>query len=121
MQEETGDMQNRESSKRAGKATLLPLVWETDYVAAEQNLETIGYFSARYTRPSLRDEKELSKVVSLSDGLRIEIVPAAKYGFPNAEDLDFYRAFLKICDERSEFVTVEENDKLTYHPRLPSP
>lgn len=113
-------MQKRESSKRVGK-TLPPLVWETDYVAAEQNLETIGYFSARYTRPSLRDEKELSKVVSLSDGRRIEIVPAAKYGFPNAEDLDFYRAFLKICDERSEFVTVEEHGKLTYHPRLPSP
>lgn len=113
-------MRKLESSRRVGR-TQQPLVWETDYVAAEQNLETIGFFSARYTRPSIRNEKDLSKIVNLSDGRRMEIVPAAKYGFPNAEDLDFYRAFLKICDERAEFIANEEEGKVTYHPRLPSP
>src|SRR5262244_3512753 len=113
-------MRKLESSRRVGR-TQQPLVWETDYVAAEQNLETIGFFSARYTRPSIRNEKDLSKIVNLSDGRRMEIVPAAKYGFPNAEDLDFYRAFLKICDEQAEFVAIRENGQLVYHPRLPSP
>jgi hypothetical protein len=41
-------MRKLESSRRVGR-TQQPLVWETDYVAAEQNLETIGFFSARYT------------------------------------------------------------------------
>jgi hypothetical protein len=114
-------MEKRLARKRVEKTQQPPLIWETDYVAAEQNLETIGYFSARYTRPPLRGEKDLSKLVVLSDGRSIEIVPAAKYGFPNAEDLDYYRAFLKICDERAEFVAVEHDGAITYHPRLPSP
>src|SRR5712692_1513751 len=68
--------------KRTGRAypTLRPSLG--DYVAAEQNLETIGFFSARYSR--LRSE-ESSKVVELSDNRRIEIIPATKYGLPNAE------------------------------------
>ena len=81
-------MGRREIAKRVGRIQQ-PLLWESEYVAAEQNLETIGFFSARYTRPSLREEKNLSKIVALSDGRNIEIVPAAKYGFPNAEDLDY--------------------------------
>ena len=113
-------MGRREIAKRVGRIQQ-PLLWETEYVAAEQNLETIGFFSARYTRPSLREEKNLSKIVALSDGRHIEIVPAAKYGFPNAEDLDYYRAFLKICDEQAEFVAIHESGRLIYHPRLPSP
>src|SRR5215813_15045676 len=116
----TGAMRKLESSRRVGR-TQQPLVWETDYVAAEQNLETIGFFSARYTRPSIRNEKDLSKIVNLSDGRRMEIVPAAKYGFPNAEDLDFYRAFLKICDERANCVRIEHDSHTSYHPQLPSP
>ncbi len=59
-------MRKLESSRRVGR-TQQPLVWETDYVAAEQNLETIGFFSARYTRPSIRNEKDLSKIVNLSE------------------------------------------------------
>ena len=113
-------MQRQDVVRRVGKVQQ-PLLWQTDYIAAEQNLETIGFFSARYTRPSLREEKNLSKVITLSDGRQIEIVPAAKYGFPNAEDLDYYRAFLKICDERAELITVHDNGRLTFHPRLPSP
>src|SRR4030095_273128 len=90
-----GTMRKPESNRRAGRMQQ-PLVWETDYVAAEQNLETIGFFSARYTRPSIRNEKDLSKIVNLSDGRRMEIVPAAKYGFPNAEDVAFCAPFCQI-------------------------
>lgn len=89
-----------------------------DYVAAEQNLETIGFFSARYSR--LRSE-ESSKVVELSDNRRIEIIPATKYGLPNAEDLDFYRGFLKVCDERASYVKMVDEDRILYHPQLPVP
>jgi hypothetical protein len=32
-----------------------------------------------------------------------------QYGFPNAEDLDFSRAFLKICDERANWVRIEHD------------
>jgi len=113
-------MGKQEVARQLGRGQQ-PLLWQTDYVAAEQNLETIGFFSARYTRPSLREEKNLSKIVTLSNGRYIEIVPAAKYGFPNAEDLDFYRAFLKICDEQAELVAMHENGRLVYRPRLPSP
>src|SRR5215467_15779662 len=70
-----------------------------DYVAAELNLESIGYFSAGYKR-KYPTEMQRSKVVTLNRERRIEIIPNLKYGFPNSEDQDFYRAFLKICDER---------------------
>ncbi|MBM4256943.1 MAG: hypothetical protein FJ147_13730 [Deltaproteobacteria bacterium] len=103
---------------KGNQATVMS--WTVDYVPAEQNLETIGYFSARYARKAL-DEKQKSKVIVLSDNRRIEIVPSMKYGFPNAEDLDFYRAFLKICDERAQLVKVEVDGQTVMRPRLPSP
>jgi hypothetical protein len=103
---------------KGSQATLMS--WSVEYVPAEQNLETIGYFSARYARKAL-DEKQKSKIIILSDSRRIEIVPSMKYGFPNAEDLDFYRAFLKICDERAQLVKVEVDGQTIVRPRLPSP
>ena len=98
--------------KRAPRGNQVTLMsWSVDYVPAEQNLETIGYFSARYARRAL-DEKQKSKVIVLSDSRRIEIVPSMKYGFPNAEDLDFYRAFLKICDADAE-IRLSKSSPLT--------
>lgn len=91
-----------------------------EYVPAEQNLETIGYFSAHYKRRYPRD-RQTSKLVALAGGRRLEIIPSGKYGFPNADDLDFYRAFLKICDERAVLVQEERDGALTFHPKLPSP
>jgi hypothetical protein len=92
-------MDKEQELRRRERTTNQPALWNTDYVAAEQNLESLGYFSARYYRPPIVGT-QLSKVITLSENRRVEIVPSAKYGFPNAEDLDFYRAFLKICDER---------------------
>ncbi len=110
-------MEKRRETRRKATNLQQPALWNTDYVAAEQNLEALGYFSARYYRPPI-SEKQLSKVISISDNRRVEIVPSAKYGLPNAEDLDFYRAFLKICDERTIWV---KDDEGKGHPELPSP
>jgi hypothetical protein len=110
-------MEKRREVKRKNIVLNQPVLWNTDYVAAEQNLEALGYFSARYYRPPM-DGTQLSKLITISDNRRIEIVPSAKYGLPNAEDLDFYRAFLKICDERTEWVKDDEGKS---HPQLPSP
>ncbi len=114
-------MEKGEVGKKAVKPNAHAFLWSVDYVPAEQNLETIGYFAARYTRKKVTEESQLSRIVSLSDNRRIEIIPSAKYGFPNAEDLDFYRAFLKICDERAKWVRIEHETHVSYHPQLPSP
>jgi hypothetical protein len=97
-----------------------PSILPADYVPAEQNLETLGYFSARHKRRYPVD-RQTSKVVTISSSRRIEIIPSGKYGFPNSEDLDFYRAFLKICDEQATIVREERDGRVSYHPRLPSP
>src|SRR5215510_5055674 len=76
----------------------------TEYVAAELNLESIGYFSAGYSR-KFPDQEKKSKVVVLNNDRRVKIVPNVEYGFPNCIDLDYYRAFLKICDERVVLVS----------------
>lgn len=115
---ERREMSKTVEIKKTGRTTPLLRPFLGDYVAAEQNLETIGFFSARYSR--LRSE-ESSKVVELSDNRRIEIIPATKYGLPNAEDLDFYRGFLKVCDERASYVKVVDEDRVLYHPQLPIP
>lgn len=114
-------MSKREESKKSLDLFPESFLWSVDYVSAEQNLETIGYFSARYDRKRAASDNVLSRTIAVSEGRRIEIMPSAKYGFPNAEDLDFYRAFLKICDERAVWVKVEEDGKASYHPQLPSP
>lgn len=91
-----------------------------DYVAAELNLESIGYFSAGYKR-KYPTEVQRSKVVTLNRERRIEIIPNLKYGFPNSEDQDFYRAFLKICDERVILTTRKKEGQASLHPRLQLP
>lgn len=112
--------ERRSEIKREGTSTNTPGRWNVDYISAEQNIESIGYFSATYSRRSITDSRA-SKVVTLSDNRTIEILPSKKYGLPNAEDLDFYRAFLKICHERVRLVRVEKDDRIAYHPELPVP
>ena len=106
--------------KRDGKAGYTPSRWNVDYISAEQNIESIGYFSATYSRRSITDSRA-SKVVMLSDNRTVEILPSKKYGLPNAEDLDFYRAFLKVCHERVRLVRVEQDGRVLYHPELSVP
>jgi hypothetical protein len=107
----------RRQEERTGYTVTL---WNADYISAEQNLESIGYFSATYSRRSITDTRA-SKMVELSGDRTIEILPSKKYGLPNAEDLDFYRAFLKICYERARLVKSERDGRIVYHPELPVP
>src|SRR5262245_55057511 len=119
MEGEAGVMgERRHAIKREGKPGTTLLQWNVEYIAAEQNIESIGYFSATYSRRSITDSRA-SKILTLSDNRTIEILPSKKYGLPNAEDLDFYRAFLKICHERVRLVSVEKDDRTAYHPELP--
>src|SRR5215471_18268795 len=81
------------------------------YVPAEQNIEVIGYFSAGYKRRYAHAPE--AKVVELFDrasGLErhIKIIASSLYGYPNSTDLDFYRAFLRICDEHIAMVPKED-------------
>ena len=91
-----------------------------EYVAAELNLESIGYFSAGYKR-KYPSETHRSKIVLLTHNRKIEIIPNLKYGFPNSEDQDFYRAFLKICDENVTLIPRRRDGQLTLHPHLHLP
>lgn len=81
-----------------------PLTELPDYILTEVFLENIGYFTPSSKR--IKGEKE--KIVELgerqtADGLKkpvvIAIRPLAALGLPVTSDLDYYRAFLKICDE----------------------
>ncbi len=89
------------------------------YVAAEANLETMGYFDAGYKRRYPR-EKE-SKLVVLGNDRRIQISANAKYGYPNTDDLDFYRGFQRICDERIQHVVRMKEGEKSVHPHLELP
>lgn len=91
-----------------------------EYVAAELNLESIGYFSAGYKR-KYPSEEQRSKIIILNHDRKIEIIPNLKYGFPNSEDQDFYRAFLKICDEKVTLIPRRRDGQLTLHPHLRLP
>ena len=64
-------MEKGEGAKKAVRPNAQTFLWSVDYVPAEQNLETIGYFAARYTRKKVPDESQLSRFVSLSDNRRI--------------------------------------------------
>lgn len=55
-----------------------------DYVAAELNLESIGYFSAGYKR-KYPTEVQRSKVVTLNRERRIEIIPNLNSWFAHFE------------------------------------
>lgn len=90
-----------------------------EYVPAELNLETIGFFSAGYKRRYPTEPHE-AKVVNLGTQRQIRIVPST-YGYPNSEDLDLYRAFLKICDEHAMLAEDREAGALERRPRLKLP
>jgi hypothetical protein len=75
-----------------------------DYIQAEVFLETVGFFtpSSRRIKHHLVKEKTLVERAN-PDGTMYEIKTTisanALFGLPITSDLDYYRAFLKICDE----------------------
>lgn len=70
-----------------------------DHVAAEINLESIGYFKAGYKRdyPKIPNE---AREVPVGNG-RFRFIPSS-FGYPNTDDLDLYRGLLKICEESAQ-------------------
>src|SRR6185369_17929550 len=94
---------NDERLKKGGAGEITSVTPSPDYVPAEQNLEIVGYFSASYKR-KYPTPAQRSHIIVLSPDRRIEIIPTAKYGYPNSEDFDFYRALLKICHKQTIFV-----------------
>lgn len=80
----------------------LPIV--PDYILTEVFLENTGYFTPSSKR--IKDIKVKEKVIGerlAADGTKKVITVAissnAALGLPITSDLDYYRAFLKICDE----------------------
>jgi hypothetical protein len=75
-----------------------------DYIQAEVFLETVGFFtpSSRRIKHHLVKEKTLAERAN-PDGtmyaIKTTISANALFGLPITSDLDYYRAFLKICDE----------------------
>lgn len=116
-------MERRESrslqilEKRDGRK--LVTYFPEDYVAAEQNIETIGYFSASYKRRYPQKPNEAKEVI-LGVERRVRIVPST-YGYPNCEDQDFYRAFLKVCSMQAISLERRREGATTRHPQLPVP
>lgn len=103
----------------AGEATGVhvaePTTLPAEFVPAEINIEALGFFDATYKRRypgrELKNRKgevvavvPTEKVIQLGGERAVRFIPSAKYGYANAEDQDFYRALLEICDEQIERV-----------------
>src|SRR5262245_61697893 len=97
----------------------LGLYFPEDYIAAEQNIETIGYFSASYKRKYPQKPNEAKEII-LGPERHVRIVPST-YGYPNCEDQDFYRAFLKVCSIQAIALERHRDGVTTRHPQLPVP
>lgn len=80
----------------------LPLV--PDYVAAEVFLENSGFFTpaSKIIKGIFTKEKQLGEKTT-GDGVKklIKVTISANHerGLPITSDLDYYRAFLKVCDD----------------------
>jgi len=115
-------MENKEGRRgEAERAKKEKQSLPTLYVSSLQTFETSGYFDGSYKRRYPTKEKP-SKVVTLGDNRKIDIVPTQKYGYPNAVDLDYQRALFRIIDEQVEKVErVNEDGRKTHHGRVPQP
>jgi hypothetical protein len=75
-----------------------------EYIPAEVFLENMGFFtpSSKRIKGIYVKEKKVGEKID-PDGtrhtLKVEISANHKLGLPITSDLDYYRAFLKICDE----------------------
>ena len=75
-----------------------------EYIPAEVFLENMGFFSpsSKRIKGIYVKEKRVGEKVD-ANGMRhtltVEISANHKLGLPVTSDLDYYRAFLKICDE----------------------
>jgi hypothetical protein len=91
-----------------------------DYIMTEVFLENTGYFtpSSKRIKGIKVKEKILAEKVTL-DGtkkaIKVTVSANAQLGLPITSDLDYYRAFLKICDE-----LVDKDGRFDLPIRVPS-
>jgi len=109
----------QKTSVRGLTVSVIDTLVVPEYVPAELNLETIGFFSAGYKRRYPKEPQE-AKIVNLGTMRQIRVVPST-YGYPNSEDLDLYHAFLKICDEHAVLETDADTGTPSRKPRLKLP
>jgi hypothetical protein len=89
---------------------------QPNYIQAEAFLEMSGFFtpSSKRIKSIYTKEKKLREYVDEQGKkrtLKVEIIATHKLGLPITSDLDYYRAFLKVCDE-----TVDRDGRF---PRMP--
>jgi hypothetical protein len=75
-----------------------------EYIPAEVFLENMGFFtpSSKRIKSIYVKEKKVGEKIDAEGTrhtLKVEISANHKLGLPVTSDLDYYRAFLKICDE----------------------
>jgi hypothetical protein len=81
--------------------TILPTLPQ-EFIKAEKNLETLGFFtpSSNWTKDA---KKKIISFTKTEGNKRVKvsaiILPSAEYGLPDTSDLDKYRAFQKILSE----------------------
>jgi hypothetical protein len=81
--------------------TILPTLPQ-EFVKAEKNLETLGFFtpSSNWTRDT---KKKVISFTKTAGNKRVKasviIFPSAEHGLPDTSDLDKYRAFQKIMSD----------------------
>jgi hypothetical protein len=98
-------MKERERSPALkGNGNVVAELITPEYIPAEVFLENMGFFtpSSKRIKGIYAKEKRVGERIN-TDGTRhtlnIEISANHKLGLPITSDLDYYRAFLKICDE----------------------
>ena len=87
-------------------APIPPQIPATTFTKVDNNLTSIGFFTAS----SKRSRKAIEKTTILVDhGIerRISILPSAKYGMPITQDQDYWLALMKLVSEH-----VNQNGKL---------
>jgi len=73
-----------------------------EFIKVERTLEALGFFSAS-SKPLLQQEKVITyrrRVDGEVQEVKIQILPAAKYGLPTTTHQDLYRAFQAILADR---------------------
>lgn len=92
------------SPARKGNGQVVAELITPEYIPAEVFLEIMGFFtpSSKRIKGIYTKEKRVGEKID-ADGTRhilnVEISANHKFGLPITSDLDYYRAFLKICDE----------------------
>jgi len=91
------------------------------YVNTLLTVETCGYFGAGHKR-KYPTRNEPSKTIALPQNHSVKIIPTQEYGYPNSDDLDYKRAFDRICDEAAKIVErLNPDGTFTRHGHLSQP